>query len=353
MRNRHFRSLAIAAATAAAFGLVLTGCTGSPEPVQTGDGPAPITVKFGDLGVAAQAGTYIAMEKGYFEEQGITVELVHFNTGADQIPALSTGEIDVGVGTISGGLFNAVSSGIPLKIVADQGGTIEGAASTALVVRKDLIDSGEISTFADLAGRNIAISCTGCVSEILIDAALRKGNLTLEDANIERLAFPQMVTALENGSIDVALTTEPFGTNAVDQGIATQWKRGDELIQGKEISTILYGPGFAADTDAGQRFMIAYLQGMRDYIAAFFDGVGKDEVIDILTQYTAIKDPEMFEKMEPTGFRADGSVSYGSISDDLDWLVARGVVTNPPDLSQVIDESFVEYANEQLSQMPG
>src|SRR5690349_18357375 len=66
--------------------------------------PAPVTLKVGDLRINSSAGTYIALERGYFAEQGITLDFEPFTTGGEQIPALANGQLDVGVGAVSAAL---------------------------------------------------------------------------------------------------------------------------------------------------------------------------------------------------------------------------------------------------------
>src|SRR6266545_5532067 len=90
---------------------LLLGCTaktGAPPPAAvgspTGGGSAltysgPTTkVMMGELGSASDSGLFIALEKGYFAEQGIEVERTRFNTAADMVAPLGTGQLDVGGG---------------------------------------------------------------------------------------------------------------------------------------------------------------------------------------------------------------------------------------------------------------
>src|SRR3972149_3027216 len=78
-------------------------------------------VKLGDLLAISNAAIYIAIEKGYFKEQGIRNDITTFASAAKALPALTAGEIEVSVGTASAGLFNAVAAGAPYRIVADKG----------------------------------------------------------------------------------------------------------------------------------------------------------------------------------------------------------------------------------------
>lgn len=53
-------------------------------------------IKVGYLPVTGYAPFYLGVEKGYFEEQGLEVELERFVSGSKMIAPLSTGQLDVG-----------------------------------------------------------------------------------------------------------------------------------------------------------------------------------------------------------------------------------------------------------------
>ena len=54
---------------------------------------------------------YIAIEEGYFAEQGIEVEVVSMTGTEEVMPALSSGQVDVASGLISAGMLNAIARG--------------------------------------------------------------------------------------------------------------------------------------------------------------------------------------------------------------------------------------------------
>ena len=61
--------------------------------------PAAEVVKVGSSPVLSSAGIFLALEKGYFKEEGIEVELVPFaGSSAPMLPLLAKGELDVGGG---------------------------------------------------------------------------------------------------------------------------------------------------------------------------------------------------------------------------------------------------------------
>src|SRR5947209_4594274 len=101
----------------------------------------PVTVRVGVVGSTSDAGIYIGMEKGYFREQGIEIELSNFQAAQQMIPLLGTGQLDIGGGATSAGLINAVALEIPIRIVADKGSTPTGFGYQGIVLRNELAGS--------------------------------------------------------------------------------------------------------------------------------------------------------------------------------------------------------------------
>jgi len=69
--------------------------------------PAPIKLRLGIISALFDAGSLIAIEKGYFREQGLDVEVKVFPGSSDANQALSIGAIDVLASGISVAIFNA------------------------------------------------------------------------------------------------------------------------------------------------------------------------------------------------------------------------------------------------------
>jgi ABC-type nitrate/sulfonate/bicarbonate transport system substrate-binding protein len=316
----------------------------TPEPTARAAIPAPVTLKAGNLRINSAAGTYLALERGYFAEQGIQLEFEPFQTGGEQIPVLASGQLDVGQGAVSAALYNAVARGVPIKLVADQGRSLPNRSAGALVVRKDLWDAGVIREPADLRGRSIGLSSTASGMEAQLDRVLVGAGLSLSDVKLTLLPYPDMAPAFANGAIDAASYQEPLTTRGIESGLVVRWLRSDEMIPDQQVGVLMYPPSLVSDVDVGRRFMVAYLRGVRDYIAAFDRGEGREEVIQVLIQHTTIKDRELYDRMIPSGLGANGHLNMRSLQDDMQWFVERGYVPQPIDLNTVVDHQFVDYA---------
>jgi len=318
-----------------------------PPPAQ----PPPETVKIGVNGNISEAAVYVAMDEGYFQREGITLETEQFNSATQMVAALASGQLDVGGGAPSGGLYNAISRDVPVKIVADRGHTRPGSAYEGLVVRKDLYDSGALRSPADLRGKKVVVASLGTTGEVALDRLVKPAGLTLADLELVAMGYPDTPQAFANGSVDAGLLAEPFITRIVSAGSGVVLARKDEFYPGHQGAVVLYAPAFISDRpDVARRFMVAYLQGARLYNDAFFksDPAAKRRVIDILVKNTTLKDPALYNSMPMPGIDPNGALNVESLDADQEWWVSAGYQQRKVNLDEVVDTSFVKAATERL-----
>lgn len=312
--------------------------------------PVPQTVRVALSGASASnAGLYIAHALGYFASQGLNVEFPNFGESASAIaPALATNRVDVADVGINPAMFNTVQAG-DFKVVADKGSLPRGFGYVSIVVRKDLAE--QIKGPADLKGLSIAMTPPGLgtANGFALDVYLARAHLTPQDVHIQPILFPVQLAALTNKAVSVAIMTEPFATQAVQNQIGVRLITLDEIVPDQQVGAIAYGSKFvAAHRDLAEKFMLAYVQGIRVYNAAFRRGVNKEQVIQILTKETPIKDPQLWATMIPAGLNPTGRLNVQSIQQIEDFFHRIGLVAEPPPLSTFIDNSFVDYANKVL-----
>jgi len=156
-------SAAAGAAPAAGAGPAVAStatATAAVEPLQPS-----VPVKVGVFGTVSDSGFFIALERGYAAAEGIDLELVPFSSSPQLLVPLATGQIAVGVGAANPGLYNAISRGVALKIVADRGSAPPESKAAGIMVRRPVLDAG-FRDFADLRGRTVAIQARGISGEI-------------------------------------------------------------------------------------------------------------------------------------------------------------------------------------------
>jgi NitT/TauT family transport system substrate-binding protein len=197
--------------------MALAGCGDDDEGGGSGgaaaDGPTTVTV--GTLPIANAAPMYLGMEKGYFEEEGITIKPQIGEGGASLITSLLSGDAQFGfVGVIPS--IVARAKGLPIKIAAwaDGDAAVPEEAYQVLVVKPD---SG-IEDVSDLAGKTIAVNALQGVAEVAIRESLDKQGVDHETVKFLEVPFPEMPASLKAGRVDVILAAEPFLSAALADG---------------------------------------------------------------------------------------------------------------------------------------
>lgn len=304
------------------------------------------TVKVGTTNLSSDIGLFLAEKRGYFKEEGVKVELIPFDSGAKMVAPLGAGDLDAAAGAASAGLYNAVNRGLKLKMVADKGTNIAGYSYKALMVRKDLIESGAFKSLADLKGKKVAIIANGAADESVINQALKKAGLKDEDIEKIFLPFPQHLTAFANKAIDAAISAEPGVTAMVRNGVAVRFAGLDDFYPVQQTAMLLINGKFAEDRKTVTAFLKAYLRGVRAYDATLKDGKiagpGAEGMIKDIAQMTGIKDMTLLQQMVPVFIDPDGQVNLPSVETDLAYFKSRGLVTSDIEAAKVVDMSYVD-----------
>ena len=327
--------------------LLLAGWGGGTLPVQAAE---PVSV--GIVGSISDAPFYIAQAKGFFAAEGLNVTTSNFNSAANMIAPMGTGELDVGAGAVSVGLYNAIARGVTIKIVADKARNSPGYSYSSILVRKSLVTSGKVKSFADFKGLKVAVSGPGITDLSTIDQAMRQGGHTIDDANLVYLGMGQHVAAYANGAIDASLTAEPSTTRILDQGTAVRFASVASFYPNQQTAVVLFSETFMKKRAVAAKFMRAYLQAARYYNSGLKDGhysgARGDELIDIIAKYSRVKDKALLHRISPNAIDPNGQLDMHSLATDLAFFVHEGWVKNPNLLKQAVDVSFVTAAAKQL-----
>jgi NitT/TauT family transport system substrate-binding protein len=233
-------------------GLSVTACGGGGDTAAaTGDGELEKTeVTVGALPLADYAAVYWAQEKGFFQEEGLTVTLEPLQGGSIGAQRVASGELDFSFSnTISTAL--ATQSGMPIKTVALTSGLGEGALS--VYVKPD----STIQSMADLDGKTVGINTTNNIGDVTFRSLTDSEGLAIEPTFVE-VPFNEMLSGVEAGSIDAGYSPEPFASAADEAGM----RRVADLTSGPNaglaVSNFVASDSFIADNpDTTEAFVRA------------------------------------------------------------------------------------------------
>ena len=236
------------ASLAVALALLLVACGGpSPSPAatgSTGSGAPPERgeLRIGLLPIVDVAPIHVAIERGLFAAEGLTVSVEVVQGGAAAIPALVGGDLDIAYGAWPSFLI-ANQQGISLRAVAD--GVAAAPGFTEFLA---LPDAGLAGTPAAMAGLTIAVNTLGNIGELAVRSTLATAAVDPGDVELVEIPVPDMGAALERGDVDVIWASEPIPTIVKD-----------------ELDAAVVVDSFVGEMDA---FPVAGYQATEDFVAA-------------------------------------------------------------------------------------
>jgi NitT/TauT family transport system substrate-binding protein len=313
-------------------------------------GPAldpPVTVRIGFIASLTESPEVLADKHGYFAAEGIRPQYMgNFTNSGDALLALGSNQIDVFTGGLSPGVFNSIARGVSVQILASGGGQAPGRDTLGMAVRNDLIDSGRYRTTADLKGMKIGDSAPYNVIHYMLYLALKQNGLTLNDIDLVSTGgLPNSVAALANKGVDGMVTVEPFISEPEAKGFGKVVFRSHDIDPSIPGGVFMMAPDFRTrNPDAAQRYMIAWLRGVRDYLDAFAKNKNKDDTIKVLQDNKIAYNPNV----QIPDFDPSGRFDVKGMQGLLDWYVQEKQVQTPPDLSRLVDFKLVDAAAAKL-----
>lgn len=306
------------------------------------------TANSGDIGI------FYAIDKGLLRQEGIEANLMTFDTGARMVPALATGELDIGTIPGSAGVYNAAARAIHNRIVADRSRSAPGDMYQTLMVRKDLIDSGRFKTYADLKGLKVAVAAPGISILSIVNEAAKKGGISYNDIEKVFIPLPQQVAAFRNKAIEASIMIEPFATLIAANGDGVRFASTHDFNPNGQFTYMVYSEKFSKERpDVARRFMRAYIRALRAFNDATLNGRWRDtphtaELIDILAKRLDIPAARI-RATYPHAVDPDGRVNLEGMRLELQFFKDQKMVqaTNIR-VEDVVDMQFVDAAVKEL-----
>lgn len=205
-RGAGLRALAIAGLAAA---LLTAGCGGSSGGSSSGNGPEKTHLTVGALPVVDNAALFLAIKKGYFAQQGLTVKPQIIAQSTLALPDLLHGTVDIiGSGNYVSYIEGQAQGTFSVRVLA--GASTCTANSFAILA----LPGSHLSGPASLKGKTIAVNLTNNVQTLLLNALLKAAGVAPSSVKYVAIPFPNMAAALKAHRVDAISVVEPFLTGA-------------------------------------------------------------------------------------------------------------------------------------------
>ncbi|HEY8709523.1 MAG TPA: ABC transporter substrate-binding protein, partial [Burkholderiaceae bacterium] len=248
--------------------------------------------------------------------------------------------------------FNALKRGLPIQIVAEKSsvrpiGPATAAAtagSGSLLVRTDLMESGQVKTMADLKGKRIGVNSLQSTSLNYVMRGISRGGLGKDDVTFVEMPFAQFIPALKKKAVDAVMAYPPL-VQTIDGKMKLAVAMPESDLQRTSVNDatniMMFSPGFAR-TDAARRFMIAHLKAQREYMRLVQAGQ-PGEVCRAINKYNPAM-PADCAGMSFTGVDPDGSINVESLERYQNEWLQWGVMKEPADIRKSVNLEFVRNA---------
>ena len=236
------------------------------------------------------AAAFIAKERGYFEKHKLDVELKFITLTSNMPAALVSGSVQIG-GSTPPVFLQAVDGGLDLVGVAGGGVYDNTQGSVQIVARAGT----HIGSAKDLIGKKFAVPGLNGTLHVLVRKWLMDKGVEPKSVTFIEVSLPQIPDVMKGGTIDAAVTGEPF----VGRMVATQ---GASIVPG--FSTDLPG-GFStvmyATTRTWAAANAAQLTAFRAAIAeaVTFANSNRDQAYDDLGKYFKVPPPALRATLWP------------------------------------------------------
>lgn len=315
--------------------LVLVSCAPAQAVNLTPTSPALVTVKLpvGYIPNVQFAPLYVAMEKGYYREQGINLS-IDYSMETDAVALTGANQLQFAV--VSGEqVLLGRQQGIPIVyVMAWYQQFPVGVASKA---------SENIKTPQDLRGKRIGTPVLSGASYIGLRALLSAGGLTEKDITLDTIGFNQVeaLTANREQAVVIYIANEPVQLRS--QGIDINVVRVADYLQLVSNGLITNQETLDKNPDLVGRMVRATLKGLADTIA------NPDQAYEISKRYVEnlAQADQTVQKQILTTSIGLWKTDHLGYSDPKAWenmqkvLTDMGLLTKPLDLSKAYTNQFV------------
>jgi NitT/TauT family transport system substrate-binding protein len=290
-------------------------------------------------------GVPIGIERGYFKEQGLDVEMVFFDSAQPAAVAVASGDLDFGTVGMSAAFFALAAQG-QLKLIASSGGNAPGFFNLAFIGSNKAWDAG-LKSVADIKGHSIAISQIGTALHYTVGEAARYYGFSIDEVAVKPLqSTSNCLAAVTGGTVDASVVPGVTVAGPVSRGEFHLLAWAGDIAPIPAGNAVFTSTKHANDDgDLVKRFLIAYRHGTRDFADAFIgpDGKHRDSpdapaVLAIMSKFTGA--PAAMIAKTIAFVEPQSRIDKASIVDQIAWYKSQNLLKSNVSADEIIDMRY-------------
>ncbi len=301
----------------------------------------------GALRFTSHAGSFIAVERNYFAEAGLDVELKFFQAAQPMAVAIASGDVDYAVTAMSGGLISLADKGA-IKVI---GGALseEAGIDGQKILASDAAFKAGLTTPSALAGKTFGITQAGSSFHYMGAKVAAAEGVEVSFKPLQKVGA--IIGALKSSQIDAWSIVPHIAKPLAGSGAVHIIGDIADYLPGYQVTTVFTSASNAADErQQTADFLSGFGKGVTDYNATMIDRAGGEEgvdgMVDLIHKYVYTDRPR--ETAAPSIINGTMRLNEGaglnvaSIRDQLGWFQSEGLVDADITLDTILDTSYVE-----------
>lgn len=270
---------------------------------------------------------YIARDEGLFEQVGLDVELVEFDSAQMALQAMLTGEVDAALCADTPIVTSAIN-GEPFRIIAT---VATDSNDLKIVARK----SAGITAPEDLLGKRIGTR-QGTAAHFFLHVYVTRHGMADEDIAAVYDSFENVTAALIAGQVDAVSLRQPFIAQLEDALGDDFVLLEEEGLYGKTMNLCVPADGDGVDSDTQKRFIRAFILAEEVGVA---DASGR--IVAQVADDIGVRADDICSCIITRGAVTLQQSLVLNLEDQVRWAMESGLATSAsaPDMLEYIDTS--------------
>ncbi|WP_340110446.1 ABC transporter substrate-binding protein [Pikeienuella sp. HZG-20] len=302
----------------------------------------------GALRFTSHAPSFVALERGYFDEAGLDVEFSFFQAAQPMAVAIASGDVGFGVTAISGGLISLAEKGA-VKVIGGGLQEEKGVDGQMILASNAAYDAG-LTSPSVLKGKSFGMTTAGSSFHYMA-AKIAAAEGFADDLRLVPLQkVGAIIGALKSGQIDAWSIVPHIGKSLTGAGAAKQIGWVADYLPNYQVTTVFTSAETALNERAkAEAFIAAFARGAADFNAALIDRTaGEDAAVEMTRLiHKYVYADEAFETAAPKivngamRMNEGAALNIASIEDQLDWFKAEDLVPAGVTMETLVDSSYV------------
>ncbi len=264
----------------------------------------------------------VAKEKGYFEQEGVSVTINKFYSANERDAAFQSGNLDGTILDYTGAAIQR-AGGVNLKLASQCDGSFVLVAT----------NESEINSINDLKNKRLAVS-RNTVIDFCTDRVLQEANIALSDVDkVEINKIPLRLEMLRNGRIDATMLPDPFVTIALEGG-------NKKVIDIKDMDLRVTGIVFHDDVIAEKEAAIKSFYRAYNLAIKLINTQPTSSFYDLLIAEVGVPS-ELVSKIELPTFTKGQLPQERDLQKVGQWLKAKDLVPADFDINTLIATNLI------------